>query len=179
MKDQIEMFGMLLVKGVIAPVLAALVGWATIHLSAWIKAKVRNEQANGVLDRLSQLAFQVVQEVQQTIVSALPDKADKAALRAARDQALATLKSHLSQKGVDELMSVLGLKDDDAVSRLLISYVESAVLSMKSSNGPFTTMTLKEGSPLDPFGGKSVEKTITTVQPGTTPAPTNTQGTNP
>lgn len=160
MQEQIETFGMILIKGVIAPVFLAFLTWAAARLGAWIHSKVRNETTAGVLDRLGQLAINVVQEVEQTVVSALPDKADKAALLAARDQALATLKSHLGEKGLRELMTVLGLKDDNAIVKLLLSYIESSVLTLKMSHGPVTaTMTKTEPS----YG---VEKTTFAVQPG-------------
>jgi hypothetical protein len=179
MQDQIETFGMLLIKGVIAPALTALIAWATVQVGAWIKAKVRNEKVGGVLDRLNQLAFHVVQEVQQTVVSSLPDKANKGALLAARDQAVATLRSHLGEKGLRELMIVFGLKSDDDAVKVLLSYVESAVMTMKSSNPPVTTTVLRQGQGDVPF----TEKTVTVIQPGMPPADsvivTTTQGTIP
>lgn len=166
MQDQIETFGMLLIKGVIAPALTALTAWIAVQLSAWIKTKVRNEKVSGVLERLTQLAFHVVQEVEQTVVSALPDKADEAALLAARNQALATLKSHLGEKGLHELMVVFGLKDDDAVVKMLLSFIESAVMTMRLTNGPTTTTVYKELNP--PMG--DIEKTTTVSMPITTSA---------
>jgi hypothetical protein len=178
MQDQIETFGMLLIKGVIAPAFTALLAWATVQLSGWIKAKSHNEKVTGVLDRLRELAFHVVQEVQQTIVSALPDKADKSALLAARDTALSTLKSHLGEKGLRELMTVFGLKDNDAVVDMLLSYIESAVMTMKASNGPMTTTVVKTMAGPLPFD----EKTTTVVQPGNPPVivmPAITQGIAP
>lgn len=174
MQEQIETFGMMLIKGVLAPVFLAFLTWAAAKLVAWIHSKVRNETTAGVLDRLGQLAINVVQEIEQTVVSALPDKADKAALLAARDQALATLKSHLGEKGLHELMTVLGLKDSDAVVRLLLSYIESSVLTLKMQNGPVTNTVTKT----DVFGG--VEKTTSVIQPNkSTTATTNVQGTSP
>jgi hypothetical protein len=178
MQDQIETFGMLLIKGVIAPALTALIAWATVRLGEWIKAKTSNEKVSGILDRLRELTFHVVQEVEQTVVSALPDKADKSALLAARDQALATLKSHLGEKGLRELMVVFGLKDDNDVVKVLISYIESAVMTMKSANGPMTTTVVKSTG-LGPIDEKT---TTTVVQPGTPPVvviPAITQGTAP
>lgn len=162
MQEQIETFGMMLIKGVIAPTFLLLLTWAAAKLSALIRSKVRNEAAAGILDRLSLLAITVVQEVEQTVVSTLPDRANKAALLAARDQALATLKSHLGEKGLRELMTVLGLKDDNAVVKLLLSYIESSVLTLKMQNGPVTTTVLKAD-------GTSVltEKTVTVSQTGT------------
>lgn len=176
MQEQIETFGMMLIKGVIAPAFLAFLTWAAARLGAWIHSKVRNETTAGVLYRLGQLAINVVQEVEQTVVSALPDKADKAALLAARDQALATLKSHLGEKGLRELTSVLGLKDDSAVAKLLLSYIESSVLTLRMQNGPVTTTMTKT----EPSYG--VEKTTSVIQPGK-PAPVattaNVQGVNP
>ncbi len=174
MQDQIATFGMMLIKGVLAPAFLAFLTWAAAKLGAWIHSKVRNETTAGVLDRLGQLAINVVQEVEQTIVSTLPDKANKAALLAARDQALATLKSHLGEKGLRELMTVLGLKDDDAVVKLLLSYIESSVLSLKIQNGQTTTTVLKQ----DMFPVGPIEKTVTTTKPTATTS-ANTQGTAP
>ncbi len=168
MQDQIEMFGMMLIKGVLAPAFVAFLTWGAAHFGAWIRSKVRNDTVAGVLDRLSQLAFNVVQEVQQTVVSSLPDKANKAALLVARDQALATLRSHLGEKGLRELMIVLGLKDDDAVVKLLLSYIESSVLTLKMQNGPATTTVTKT----EPSYG--VEKTTSVTQPGAALATTRT-----
>lgn len=167
MQDQIETFGMLLIKGVIAPALAALLAWMSVQVSLWIKNRVHNERIASVLDRLSQLAFTVVQEIQQTVVSNLSDKANKTALAAARDQAIATLKSHLGDKGLQELMTALGLKDDAAVTRLLVSYVESSVKSMKDSgtSAPSVTAILQPGLPMPGAGNEPVK----TATQGTTP----------
>jgi hypothetical protein len=192
MQDQIETFGMMLIKGILAPAFAVFVTWAAAHLGAWIRSKVRNETTAGVLDRLAQLAFNVVQEVEQTIVSSLPDKADKAALLAARDQAIATLKSHLGEKGLRELMTVLGLKDENAVARILTSYIESSVLQLKTSTPTeFTTSVLQPDPPTtastttvehtDALTGNTT-KTVTVVQPGipsATETTVNLQGTVP
>ncbi len=180
MQDQIEMFGMMLIKGVLAPAFVALLTWGAAHLGAWIRSKVRNETAAGVLGRLADLAFNVVQEIQQTIVSALPDRADKAALLAARNQALVTLRSHLGEKGLRELMTVLGLKDDDAVVKLLLSYIESSVLTLKTSNPPIAASITTVEHTDAPFNN-GVAKTVTTIQPRISPATiiVNTQGTTP
>ncbi len=162
MQDQIETFGMMLIKGVLAPALVAFLTWGAAHVGAWIRARVRNDAVSGVLDRLAQLAFNVVQEVQQTVVSSLPDKANKDALLAARDQALATLKSHLGEKGLRELMTVLGLKDEGAVVKLLLSYIESSVLTLKTSTPTqFTTAVLRPDTLLP---GTTAVETVTTTQ---------------
>lgn len=127
MQDQIETFGILIVKGVVLPLVGLFVAWASMKLPAWINTKVKNESVAGVLARLTNLAFTVVQEVQQTVVSRLGDKATMEELKGARDLALATLKAHLGVKGLKELELVLGLDGSSAVEKLLITFIESAV----------------------------------------------------
>jgi hypothetical protein len=136
MQDQIETVGMLIVKGVVLPLVGLFVAWASAKLPAWINAHVKNTSIAGVLARLSTLAFSVVTEVEQTVIAKLGDKADAAALLAARDQALATLQSHLGEKGLQEIEDVLDLKDRDAVIKLLITFIESAVHHLPSSPAP-------------------------------------------
>lgn len=135
MQDQVETIGMLIIKGVVIPVIGLFLAWASAHVPQWIASKVKNAKVAGVLERLSTLTFTVVQEVQQTVVSKLGDKADASSLLAARDQALATLKSHLGAKGLQELEDALGLQDQDAVIKLLISFIESQV-HMTKQQGP-------------------------------------------
>lgn len=161
MQDQIETVGMLVVKGVVLPLVGLFVTWASMMLPAWIKAKVKNESVAGVLERLTMLAFTVVTEIQQTVVSGLGQKATAEELKAARDRAIATIKSHLGPQGVKELMGVLGLKSEDAVEKLIITYIESAVHSLKQAPKPgllleTTTTSTSEPDPVT---------TTTTVTP--------------
>jgi hypothetical protein len=153
---------MLLIKGVIAPALGALLLWITTRISTWIKDKVKNDKVAAILERLDQLAFKVVQEVQQTVVDGLGDKANAEALRAARDRAIATLKSHLGKDGLRELETAFGLENESAAIDMLITIIESAVHTLRRESAQsFTTATLQttssEGSPV------FVEKTLTTV----------------
>jgi vacuolar-type H+-ATPase catalytic subunit A/Vma1 len=127
MQDTIETVGMLLIKGVVIPVIGLFLAWASAHLPAWLKSKTTNERAAGILERLGQLAMAVVQETEQTVVAKLGDKADADSLRAARDSALASLKSHLGDKGLKELETVFGLENQDAVIKMLITFIEQAV----------------------------------------------------
>jgi len=152
MQDQIETIGMLIVKGVVLPLVGLFIAWASMMLPAWVKAKVKNESVAGVLSRFTSLAFTVVTEVQQTIVSGLGDKATVEELRKARDQAIATLKTHLGPKGIKELMDVLGIKTDEAFDKLVITYIESAVHNLK----------------LAPKPGALLETTTSTTEPDVT-----------
>jgi len=138
MQDQIETVGMLLIKGVLVPLLGMALTWASVHLPAWIATKVKNARISGMHERMTQLSMAVVQEVEQTVVSKLGDKADAEALKAARDQALATLKSHFGDKGLKEIETVFGLQDQDAVIKMLITFIEQAVHTLNLSQ-PATT----------------------------------------
>lgn len=135
MQEHIETVGILVLKGVVLPIVGLAVTWASLRLPQWIKAKVKNESVAGVLDRLSLLAFNVVQEVQQTFVSNLENPTPEQ-LRLALDKALEALKAHLGPKGLQELKDVLGLDGDTAIERLIITFIESAVHSLKLAPKP-------------------------------------------
>ena len=141
MQDQIETIGMLIIKGVVLPLVGIFVTWASLKLPALINAHVKNTSAEGVLDRLATLAFSVVTEIEQTVIAKLGDKADKASLLAARDQAIATLKSHLGEKGLKEIEDVLGLKDQSAVDKMIITFIESAVHNLPAHGQVLETVT--------------------------------------
>lgn len=134
----LEWFGVLLLKGLILPALGLVMLYASLRLPAWIKSKVTNQQIAGIIDRVAQLAFVVVQEIQQTVVASLKaneTKPSEEQLLAARDKAIATLKSHLGSKGLIEIKDALKLTDDTAVEKLLTSFIESAVLMLKQQEG--------------------------------------------
>ncbi len=132
--QDIDTIGLLFLKGVVIPALGVVALWAAARVPGWIATHVSNKRIAGVIDRLAQLAFTVVQEVQQTVVSKLKASGDAAApeqLAAARDQAIATLKSHLGAKGLLEIKQAMQLTDDTAVEKLITSFIESAVLMLK------------------------------------------------
>lgn len=171
MQVTIETVGMLFIKGVVVPVIGIFLAWASAHLPAWLKGRTTNERAAGILERLGQLAMAVVQETEQTIVSKLGDKADETALLAARDAALMSLKSHLGDKGLKELEVVFGLEDQDAVIKMLITFIEQAVHSLKSSTNTATvTDVVHTGE------GGIVTRTTSTVASTSTIAEAATAG---
>jgi hypothetical protein len=150
MQDQIETIGMLLVKGVLLPIVGLAITAASLYLPMWIKSKVKNESVGGVLERLTALAFTVVSEVQQTVVSGLGDKATKEELLKARDLALANLKTHLGPKGIKELMTVLGISTPDGLDKLIITYIESAVHNLKLAPKPGVLVETTTTTPSEP-----------------------------
>lgn len=168
MQDQIETIGMLLIKGVVLPIVGLFVAWASAKLPALISTRVKNESVAGVLERLTQLAFTVVTEVQQTVVSGLGNKANTESLKAARDQAITTLKGHLGPKGVKELMTVLGMKTSEAFEKLLVTYIESAVHNLKVSKS--ATMIETTSSTTPETASEPATTTVTTTAATSTPA---------
>lgn len=130
MPVEIDTIGILIIKGVVLPVVGLVIAWASLKLPEWVKAKVKNETVEGVFLRLTTLAFTVVQEVQQTFVSTLVDPTPEQ-LKEARDKAIDTIKSHLGPKGLAEIKNALKLSDDSAVEKLITSFIESAVRSLK------------------------------------------------
>lgn len=149
MQEQIETVGILILKGVVLPVVGLIVTYASLKLPQWIKTKVKNQSAEGVLERLSLLAMNVVMEVQQTFVSTLVDPTPEQ-LKEALAKALASLKAHLGPKGLKELEDVLGLDGDTAVERLIITFLESAVHTLKMSPAPIAGALVEVNPPATP-----------------------------
>lgn len=132
--QDIESIGLLFLKGVIIPALGMIAVYLAARAPKWIAAHVGNKRVAGIIDRLANLAFTVVNEVQQTVIERLRSEetsVPRDQLIAARDQAIATLKSHLGSKGLQEIKDAMQLSDDSAVERLLTSFIESAVLMLK------------------------------------------------
>lgn len=126
MRQQIDSIALTALLG-LAPLLLVLLGSLATRLHALINAKVKNTTLSGILNRLDDAALVAVQSVEQTVVSKLdPSKplGDNAA--AAKAAAITELKTHLGQKGLDEIKSVLGI-DDTSLDQVLVSYIESKV----------------------------------------------------
>lgn len=119
----------------LAPVLMALVGLLALKLHQYIAAKVKNTMVQGILTRLNDTAMTVVQEVEQTVVSKLdPTKPLADNGKAAKDAAVASLKTHLGQKGLDEVKQVLGIGDTD-LEKVIVSIIESKVHVVNQQQG--------------------------------------------
>lgn len=117
---------------VASPVVLALLGWVGVTFRAWLLAKTKSE----TLARLSDLAFSVAGELEQTTVSAIREankdgkitEAEKAKIQEA---ALDTLKSHIGAKGLAEIKTVFGF-GPHAVDGFLITLIESGVGALKA-----------------------------------------------
>ena len=122
---------------ILSPFLLAALTWVAAKLAQLIRAKVDNEYLKGVLVRLDDAEFTAVKDVQQTVVKAAKAASSDGKLtpdekKQIKENAIASLKSHLGMKGLSELAVVLGL-ESAAVESLLSSKVEAAVHDLRSS----------------------------------------------
>jgi hypothetical protein len=109
-----------------------MITWVGVKYRAWIIEKIGNDRAEGMLLRLGDFAFRVVNELNQTVVDKLKaeGKWTEEAAQDAKNQAMAKLKSYLGVEGLKELGRILGL-DLSGVEKLLASYIESEVAQAK------------------------------------------------
>lgn len=111
--------------------LTLLVTWLGLQLRSWLAAKIKNEKARGILERLDDFIEASVKEVEQATLSSLTD-VKPGDLVAAKNAAIAAVKSHLGSKGIGELMAVLGLKEDGAAEKFIATQLEAKVFDLKS-----------------------------------------------
>jgi hypothetical protein len=145
--------------------LAALLSWAAIELTRWIRAHTANTIVSGILTRLTDVVRQVVADVAQTAADDLkratsPDSpggrkitADEAA--GLKADAIAKVKSYLGPKGIALLMKTSGIRSASALDDMIGSKIEAEVRALKTPGG----LILKGGrdpadaTPSTPPGG--------------------------
>ncbi len=127
MKDQISAVVISILQ-LMAPVVMAGVALLLKKIHDYIVARTKNVEMHGILDRLEQTSYTVVNEVEQAVVPKL-DKtlsaADNAAI--AKQAAMNSIKAHLGQKGLDDMKNILGI-EGSSIESVLSSYLESKVL---------------------------------------------------
>ena len=134
MSSQLQSILVTCLIGLATAVFGPLLALVTKKLHDLIDAKVKNEKVRGILDRLDDTAATVVQSVEQQVVSKLdPTKPLADNGKAARDAAIAELKTHLGQKGLDEAKTILGISTDNALDQIIVSYIESHVLQVNQA----------------------------------------------
>lgn len=131
MKEQLASLGVEALKA-LSPVILGLIGIIGMRLNQWIAAKVKNEKMQGMLSRLNDVAIDAVKEVEQTFVSALENPTKEDFVKA-RDQALATIKTHMGQRGLSEMKKVLGIENEGDLEKILLNLLESRVHDLKMS----------------------------------------------
>jgi hypothetical protein len=113
-----------------ATLLAAILSLATAAAIRWISAHTTNTKVQGVETRLVNLVSTVVAEANQTLVQGLKDSKefDSTAGKEIMAKVLATLQSHLGEKGLKEAKDVL--RPDDW-TQMLTSMIEAEVAKQK------------------------------------------------
>jgi len=138
----------------LSPLLMAALGWVATRLAQLINARIRSEETRGVLLRVEQVVFGAVREVQQTLVDDIKAQSPDGRLRAfdrtrVKEVALATVRSELGPRGLDELSRVLGTAPE-AIDQVLSTRIEAAVHEMRrrspvtngvNSHGPAAATT--------------------------------------
>jgi len=119
----------------LSPLLMAALGWVATRLAQLINARIRSEETRGVLLRVEQVVFGAVREVQQTLVDDIKAQSPDGRLRAfdrtrVKEVALATVRSELGPRGLDELSRVLGTAPE-AIDQVLSTRIEAAVHEMR------------------------------------------------
>jgi hypothetical protein len=125
MKDQIASVGIAAAQA-LAPVFILLLGLVAKRLHDLISTKVNNERLAGILSRLNDTAWIAINQVANTMASKLDPANPAKGLEDAKAAALDVLKTHLGQRGLDEIKSVLGLNGAD-LEKVLVSYIEARV----------------------------------------------------
>ena len=114
--------------------LALVLAWLGLKYRAWIAEKVKNAKVAGILERLGNFAFQVVGELNQTIVAQLKadGKWNKEEAEKIKKLALDKLKSYLGAAGLKEAMAILGISNA-TLENLLGTFIETSVMSEKQA----------------------------------------------
>jgi hypothetical protein len=122
----------------LSTVLTVGLPWLGATIGKWVVAKTKSEVAG----RATDFAFEIVQEINQTVAAKIREAsadgvitdAEKAQIK---DAALSVFKSRLGTKGIAEIKGVLGI-EPSALDGFLGGLIESAVHKLKIL-APFDT----------------------------------------
>jgi hypothetical protein len=125
------------VLDILGPMLIAALTYASVRLAAYIKAHTENVRAQGILLRLNDAVATGVGSVEQTVVSTLQantvdGRLSPQAAGKAKDAAIALIKAQLGDKGLAELIAILGVAPA-AVDGVISSKVEASVGKLPDS----------------------------------------------
>ena len=127
-------------------VITALLGWISVRVSAWLKAKTKNESIGGALARLTDSVFTAVKLVNQTLKREIEaakavGSAGGTAITASEAQHLkdavwaAVLAEYGGMGGLTKALGVLGLSGDGLTS-MVNGKIEAAVHDTKVLASP-------------------------------------------
>ncbi len=126
----------------VAPILvtlvAAVVTTALTMLLDMLKKKAGTDRSLGALNKISHLVEVGVLATEQKLVKELRERTADGVLTAkeasdAKDNAIAFVKSNLSEHGIKDVMTALGYKDREALDALISTHIEAAVARAKAT----------------------------------------------
>jgi hypothetical protein len=121
----------------LAPLIVAVLGFLKMKIYKATQQQAEHSYKMDVAWRLTQLASDVVLELNQTVVKRVKEakaddgKLDEAEAAAIKAEAVAMIKSHLGVKGLQEALSVLGF-DSAGFDKFLGTQIERAVANEKT-----------------------------------------------
>lgn len=115
------------------PLAIAIGTWALYAASNWLQAHAKNEYQRGVIARLTEAVYTIVQETQQTTVGALKAAAKDGKIDAAeaadiKSGAIARVRGYLGKRGIAEMERVF---DREMVDKIIAAHIEASVAEMK------------------------------------------------
>lgn len=123
-----------------------VVGWVGRALTQFIMQRVKNERVAEALGRMNDTVWDVVLELEQTLVRDLkaamaPDSPGGARVTAEeaahiKSEAILRTKALLGPEGVKRLMKALDLTSELALDAHISTKVEAAVMEFKLAKGP-------------------------------------------
>jgi hypothetical protein len=123
----------------------ALAGWALRALTVFITQRVKDERVSGALVQASETVWDVVLELEQTLVKELKAATDPdsdggvkvTATEAAhiKSEALLKAKALLGPAGLKRLAEAMGTTDTAALDAMLSTKIEAAVMQLKLTQG--------------------------------------------
>jgi hypothetical protein len=132
---------------VVQLVFIALIGWLMKAIGQFIAAKVKNEKVEGAMTRINATVWDVVMELEQTLVADIrwatdPNGDGGSAITAdeaarIKSEALIRSKALLGKEGIAHLKDAFGLdkQDDAALDAHLSTKIESSVAQLKLEKG--------------------------------------------
>ena len=126
---------------ILTPLIGVLVEWARRKVGAYLQVEIDNKKLAGVMTRANDLLWTLMLEAEQTLVRAA--KAAKAADsdggeaiteaegRAIKEAVILNFKRMAGQKGLEDLMGVLGFEAPEMLTDWLGAKLESMVATKK------------------------------------------------
>jgi hypothetical protein len=133
----------------LVPIVVALLGLFGSWLMTVVGSKLKSDKARTVAQHLSEVAGEVVLELQQTTVEGL--KAAAADGRLSSDEvenlkalAIARVKQHIGEKGKADVLKVFGFDDEAGLDKFIATKVEASVGMTRNVVGRTLTAQIGE-----------------------------------